>query len=106
MFLFVNKMSSFVIFHQMYQKVKMIRLIPRFSIEFFKDETTIELNSFPALAISMTFQQDMIELLPAVEFSHTGKLVSRVYNFCVFNYTGQQNTFTLSPNRMSVKMVM
>lgn len=88
----------------------MIHLIPGFDIEFFKDETlvgkvNIAPNSFVALAISTTFQADMIELSSGVEFFYTGRLVTKVYSFCVFNNTEQNNTFTRSPDRMSVKMI-
>ena len=88
-------------------EIKMIHLIPGFTIEFFKGDTllnraTIEPNSFSALAISTTFQTDMIELSSGVKFAYTGQLVPRVFNFCVFNHNGQQNT-QLSPEKMSTE---
>ena len=87
----------------------MIHLIPGFTIKFFSGDTfvngaTIEPNSFSAFAISTTFQYDMIELSSSVKFVYTSQLVSRVFNFCVFNNSGQLWS-ALTRHKMSLKMV-
>ena len=68
--------------------IKMIHLIPGFTIDFFSGDifinrATIEPNTFSALAISTTFLSDMIELSSGVKLVYTGQLVSRVFNFCL-----------------------